>query len=228
MLKRCLMAVLCLSPFAVGAEEFAFFNLIKDGKVSAAAIKKHCDSPDGRVRALSTASLNLTLEKFHERVPFRDRQYTNVNFSPGEWSGEVYKAICPGLYSVNVDFIATDAEGGSASDVTVHIHIWRKDAKTDEGKLQARPGDLAGVAFKAGPAAKGTGHASATLALGTGDEISLHSLSGDAKPRRFERIELNIHRLQPMPDLARDFNAAEWEADRLESDKARFAPSPPG
>jgi hypothetical protein len=224
-LRRALVLVaLCLAPPASRAEEFAFFSLIKDGKVAKDEIARHCESTDGRVRALSTASLNLTLAKNHERVKYGDRQFTNVNFSPGEWTGEVYKAICPGLYSVSVDFIATDKDGATAADVTAHIHIWRRGVVDKEGKPQGRPGDLAGVAFKAGPAPRGTGHASALLALGTGDEISTHSLSSDGKPRHFERIELNVHRVQPMPDLARDYVAAEWEADRAESEKVRFAP----
>jgi hypothetical protein len=225
-MKRFLALALGLFPAAAGTEEFAFFNLIRDGKVSAAEVAKHCETPDGRVRALSTASLNLALDKFHERVPYKDRQYTNVNFSPGEWTGEVYKAICPGLYQVSVDFIATNAEGATDGDITVHIHLWRKAPLKEGQETQARPGELAGVAFKAGPAAKGTGHASATVVLATGDEISTHSLSAPNSTRRFERIALNIHRLQPMPELARDYVAAEWEADRADAEAVRFAAMP--
>lgn len=227
-MKRILAAALVAAPFTAGAEDFAFFNLIKDGKVSKEQIATHCETPDGKVRALSTASLNLTLEKFHERVPFKDRQYTNVNFSPGEWSGEVYKAICPGLYNVTLDFIAANADGATDGDVTAHIHLWRKAPLKEGQETQARPGELAGVAFKPGPSAKGTGHASAVVVLGTGDEISIHSLSPPNTKRHFERIELNVHRIQPMPEFARDFVAAEWDADKAEADKVRFAPMPKG
>lgn len=223
-------AVLALAaiPFTATAEDFAFFNLIKDGKVPAAAVAKHCETPDGRVRALSTASLNLTLDKFHERVPYKDRQYTNVNFSPGEWTGQVYKAICPGLYQVSVDFIATNADGATDGDVTVHIHLWRKAPLKEGQETQSRPGELAGVAFKAGPSAKGTGHASAVVVLGTGDEISTHSLTAPNTKRHFERIEINVHRIQAMPEHARDYVEAEWEADRLAAEKVRFAEMPAG
>ncbi|MBM3513577.1 MAG: hypothetical protein FJX59_07650 [Alphaproteobacteria bacterium] len=223
-----LLGALIAYPEAVWAEDFAFFKLIKNGKVAAATVAKHCETPDGRVRALSTASLNLTLEKFHERVPYKDRQYTNVNFSPGEWNGQVYKAICPGLYQISVDFIATDADGATDSDVTVHIHLWRKAPLKEGQETQARPGELAGVAFKAGPAAKGAGHASAIVVLGTGDEISTHSLTAPNTKRNFERIELNIHRIQAMAEHARDYVEAEWEADRLAAEKVRFAEMPAG
>jgi hypothetical protein len=197
---------------APGAEDFAFFNLIKDGKVA-----KHCASADGNVRAFSVASLNLTLTETHERVRYADRQFANVNASPGEWNGEVYKTLCPGLYTVSVDYITAAKAGATEGDVTVHIHVWRK------AQGGPRPGELAAVAEKTGPGARGTGHATATLVLGTGDEISTHSLSADGKPRHFERIQLNAFRVHNMPELAADFDLAAWEADRVESDKVRTA-----
>ncbi|MDX2144985.1 MAG: hypothetical protein SFV19_16640 [Rhodospirillaceae bacterium] len=200
------------------AEDFAFFNLIKDGKVSKDEVAKHCGAPDGMVRAFSVASLNLTLAEFHERVRYTDRQFTNANASPGEWDGEVYKTICPGLYTFSVDYITAAKDGATDGDVTVHIHVWHK------AKGGARPGELAAVAEKTGSSARGTGHATATLALGTGDEISTHSLSADGKPRHFERIQLNAVRVHHMPELAADFDLAAWEADRVESDKVRTAP----
>jgi hypothetical protein len=220
-------AALCLAPFTASSEDFAFFKLIKDGRVAKEDVASHCQTPPARVRALSTASLNLKLDLNHERVRYVDRQFTNLSFSPGQWTGEVYKAVCPGLYNVTVDFIATDKDGATAGDVTVHIHTWRKAALPDMpafDKPMVRPGELSAVAFKAGPAPKGTGHAQALVALGTGDEISTHSLSSDGKPRFFERVQLNIALVQHMPELARDVVNAEFEADRAESEKVRFAP----
>jgi hypothetical protein len=203
---------------AAGAEDFAFFNLIKDGKVSKDDVAKHCASPDGGVRAMAVASLNLTLAEPHERVRYKDRQFTNINANPGEWNGEVYKPLCPGLYTVSVDYITAAGDGATAGDVTVHLHAWRKV------KGGPRPGELVAVAEKTGANPRGTGHATVTLALGTGDEIATHSLSADGKPRRFERIQLNVHRVQHMPELAADFDTALWEADRVESDNVRSAP----
>jgi hypothetical protein len=205
-------------PKAAHAEDFAFFNLIKDGKVGKDDVAKHCASPDGGVRAMATASLDLTLTENHERVRYKDRQFTNVNANPGEWNGEVYKPLCPGLYAFTLDYITGPKDGATTGDVTVHIHVWRKS------KGGPRPGELAAVAEKTGAGARGTGHATVTLALGTGDEIATHSLSADGKPRHFERIQLNVHRVQHMPELAADFDTAAWEADRAESDKVRAAP----
>jgi hypothetical protein len=200
------------------AEEFAFFTLLKDGKASKETVAQHCESLDGGVRAFSVASLNLTLAQTHERVRYKDRQFTKVNANPGEWNGEVYKVLCPGLYNINLDYITGVAEGATAGDVTVHIHVWHK------ANGGARPGELAAVAEKTGSTARGTGHAAVTLALGTGDEIATHSLSADNKPRFFERIQLTAHRVTHMPELAADFDTKLWEADRVESDKVRAAP----
>ena len=163
--------VVSTAPGLAMAEEFAFFNILKDGKATKEQVARHCAAPDGVVRAFSVASLNLTLTEFHERVRYKDRQFTNINASPGEWNGEVYA-----------------------------------------------------VAEKTGPTARGTGHAAVILALGTGDEISTHSLSADNKPRHFERIQLTSHRVMHIPELATDFDLTLWEADRAESEKVRSAP----
>ncbi|MSO99254.1 MAG: hypothetical protein EXR11_13735 [Rhodospirillaceae bacterium] len=203
---------------AAMAEDFAFFNILKEGKATKAEVATHCGTPDALVRSFSSASLNLTLSENHERVRYKDRQFTNVNANPGEWNGEVYKVLCPGLYNINLDYITGAKDGATSGDVTVHIHVWRK------AKGGARPGELAAVAEKTGSTARGTGNAAVTLALSTGDEIATHSLSTDAKPRHFERIQLTTHRVMHMPELAADFDTALWEADRAESDKIRFAP----
>lgn len=210
--------VLSTAPGLAMAEEFAFFNILKDGKATKEQVARHCAAPDGVVRAFSVASLNLTLKEFHERVRYKDRQFTNINASPGEWNGEVYKVMCPGLYNINLDYITGQSEGATDGDVTVHIHVWRSATGG------ARPGDLAAVAEKTGPTARGTGHAAVILALGTGDEISTHSLSADNKPRHFERIQLTSHRVMHIPELATDFDLTLWEADRAESEKVRSAP----
>jgi len=218
MIARTTLALGLALPTAVNAEDFAFFNLLKDGKASKADVAAHCASPDGGVRAFSVASLGLTLSEPHERVRYKDRQFTNVNANPGEWNGEVYKPLCPGLYSFTLDYIAAAKDGATAGDVTVHIHVWRKAASG------ARPGELAAVAEKTGAPGRGTGHAAVTLALGTGDEISTHTLSADGKPRYFERIQLTGYRVQHMPELAADFDTAWWDADRAEGEKYRAAP----
>jgi hypothetical protein len=199
------------------AEDFAFFNLLKDGAATKEQVAQHCGSLDGGVRAFSVASLNLKLSGTHERVRYKDRQFTNVNANPGEWNGEVYKVLCPGLYNIAVDYISDAKDGATAGDITVHIHVWHK------AKGGQRPGELAAVAEKTGPNARGTGHASVTLALATGDEVATHSLSADAKPRFFERIQLTAHRVAHMPELAAAFDTKAWEAERAESDKYRAA-----
>lgn len=195
------------------ARDFAFFDILKDGKADKELIGKHCGEADGWVRAFSSASVNLTQKEAGKRVSYKSQQFTNVNANPGEWSSEVYKALCPGLYTFTLDYVTTPKDGGTSGDVAVQIHVWRKTGKTD------RPGEVVAVADKTGKG-RGTGHASVTLALGTGDEVSTYASSADGKPRHFERIQLNGYRVQHMPQLAIDFDSAWWEADRAIADKA--------
>ncbi|MGY8963287.1 MAG: hypothetical protein ACKVKT_06995, partial [Rhodospirillales bacterium] len=99
--------------------DFEFFSLIDDsGSVSADDIVKHCeDSP----RALSVETRDLVHTTPHQRVWFSGRQITNVNANPGEWTGAVYKPLCPGLYSFNVDYMTSAEEGATNGEVIVHL-----------------------------------------------------------------------------------------------------------
>ncbi|MBL8642455.1 MAG: hypothetical protein JNK21_00870 [Rhodospirillaceae bacterium] len=199
------------------ARDFAFFNILKDGKADKEAIGKHCGEADGWVRAFTAASLNLTQKEAGQRVVYKDKQFTNVNANPGEWSTAVYKALCPGLYTFTLDYTAAPKDGTTNSDVAVQMYVWRKTGSTP------RPGDLIAVADKAGKG-RGTGHASATITMNTGDELSTFGVSADGKSRFFERIQLNGYRVHHMPQLAADFDSVWWEADRAEADKMKTLP----
>jgi hypothetical protein len=209
----------CVAMLVAGgpavAKDFAFFEILKDGKATKAQIAEHCNGDDGRVRAFSAASLDLTLTATPaERVRYKDQQVTNVNANPGEWSGEVYKPLCPGLYTFTLSYTAAAKNGGTAGDIQVQVYLWRA------GGTLARPGELVAVADKTG-GPRGTGHAAITLAVGTGDEIATHARSADGKPRHFERIQITGYRVQHMPELAADFDTAAWEAARAETDQLR-------
>lgn len=194
------------------ARDFAFFDILKDGKAEKDLIGKHCGEADGFVRAFSGVSLNLAQKDQGQRVAYKDMQFTNINANPGEWSTQVYKSLCPGLYTFTLDYTAAPKDGATAGDVAVQVYVWRKAGKTP------RPGDVVAVADKAGKG-RGTGHAAATIAMNTGDELSTFAVSADGKPRFFERIQLNGYRVQHMPLLAADFDTVWWEADRAEADK---------
>ncbi|MBL8631279.1 MAG: hypothetical protein JNM81_16715 [Rhodospirillaceae bacterium] len=202
---------------AAAARDFAFFDILKDGKADKAAIGKHCGEADGWVRAFTAASVNLAQTTQGQRVAYKDKQYTNVNANPGEWSTQVYKALCPGLYSFTLDYTAAPKDKATSGDVAVQIYVWRKAGTTP------RPGELIAVADKTGKG-RGTGHASSTITMNTGDEVSTFATSADGKPRFFERIQLNGYRVHHMPQLAADFDNAWWETDRAEADKVLALP----
>jgi hypothetical protein len=202
------------------ARDFAFFNILKDGKADKEAIAKHCSESDGWVRAFSSASVNLLQTQANQRISFKGQQFTNSNASPGEWSMELYKTLCPGLYTFNVDFVTAQKDGSTNGDVTVQLYAWKKDAKGP------RPGTVVAEAVKVGKG-RGAGHATATLAMGTGDEITAFAVSADGKPVYFERVQLNAHRAHHMPQFAADFDSIWWEEDRAVADKITTLPAAP-
>ncbi len=209
-----LTLALCAIAASAAAKDFAFFEILKDGKASKAEIAQHCRTEDARVRIVSYASTAVTHSAARDRVRYKDAQgVASSNANPGEWSGEVYKALCPGLYSFSVDYTTGVAKGATAGDVSVKLMLWRKEAGGP------RPGTIVGAAEKTGTAARGTGHINVMLRLGSGDEVSTFSASADGKPRYFERIALTGYLASPIDKLATDFDNAIWEAERTEADK---------
>ena len=189
--------------------DFEFFSLIDDsGSVSADDIVKHCeDSP----RALSVETRDLVHTTPHQRVWFSGRQITNVNANPGEWTGAVYKPLCPGLYSLNVDYMTSAEEGATNGEVIVHLHVWHRGGLT-------RPGELTALAVKTPGPERGTGHASVVVEMATGDEFSLFTLSPGAEKRRFERLQLTVHKVELIAKIARPFNTKAWAQERIDAD----------
>jgi len=186
---------------------FAFFELIEEGKVSADKVSDHCkDLP----RSFSVETSNLVHTQPHQRINFSGRNISNVNANPGVWNGSLYKPICPGLYAFNVDFISSDKDGATDGDVIIHLHVWHKGGRE-------RPGDLAAMAIKPSGLGRGTGHATVAVKMASGDEFSLFTLSPGADRRHFERIQLTAFRVTHMSNLARDFDVNTWEEERSEA-----------
>ncbi|NKB45469.1 MAG: hypothetical protein GKS03_14450 [Alphaproteobacteria bacterium] len=195
-----------------GTEEepdFVFFSLIDDnGQVAADVVAEHCaDSP----RALSVETKNIVHTTPHQRVWFSGRQITNVNANPGEWNGALYKPLCPGLYSFNVDYMTNAEDGATDGEVVVHLHTWHRGGRD-------RPGELTALAVKAPGQDRGVGHASVIVEMATGDEFSLFTLSPGAEKRRFERLQLTAYRVDHIPKLARAFDRKVWDQERADSD----------
>jgi hypothetical protein len=192
------------SQMADDEPDFVFFNLIEDGKVSRDKVAAHCA---GSPRALSVEVRDVIHTNPHQRVAFTGRQITNVNASPGEWTGALYKPLCPGLYTFTVDFMSSAEDGATDGEVIVHLHTWHKGGRE-------RPGELAALAVKPAGQERGVGHASVVVEMASGDEFSLFTLSPGADKRRFERLQLNAFLLHDMPKLARDFDTKVWDEER--------------
>lgn len=187
--------------------DFAFFELIEEGKVPAETIAAYCEKLP---RSFSVETRDLVHTQPHQRVAFTGRQISNVNANPGVWNGALYKPLCPGLYAFNVDFTSSAEDGATDGDVIVHLHVWHRGGRE-------RPGELTAMAIKPAGLKRGVGHASTAVKIASGDEFSLFTLSPGAEKRRFERIQLTAYRVTHMPELARDFDIDVWEAERLEA-----------
>ncbi|MBT5242556.1 MAG: hypothetical protein HOH20_02150 [Rhodospirillaceae bacterium] len=189
--------------------DFVFFSLIdENGQVPADVVAEHCaNSP----RALSVETRDLVHTTPHQRVWFSGRQITNVNANPGEWTGALYKPLCPGLYSFSVDYMTSAEDGATDGEVVVHLHTWHRGGR-------GRPGELSALAVKAPGQERGVGHASVIVEMATGDEFSLFTLSPGAEKRRFERLQLTAFRVDHIADLAQPFDTKVWDQERADSD----------
>ena len=96
-------------------DDFAqFFSLIEDGKIPAEIISERC-----RQQGIGFTFLGRDI--IHERpqqrvfynvsqedssVDGRTLRAKHFNASFGEWTGAVFKPLCPGMYTIAVDFTA--------------------------------------------------------------------------------------------------------------------------
>jgi hypothetical protein len=170
-------------------EDFAqFFGLIVDGKIAREKMSTRCAKEivgftfegrdllheDGLVR------IDYNQTKQARSVDGRALRSKHFNTSLGEWSGAVYKPLCPGLYAIAVDFATGDAGRGAAEDVWVHLYLRRR--------AEARPGTRIVSGLKTGRGAAGSGHLTLSLPLRTGDEVSTWSEGADGKKRLLRQI----------------------------------------
>jgi hypothetical protein len=202
-------------------DDFAqFFELIEDGKISKEKIGERCRKqaigftflgedvvhPNGQQRIFYNVS------REDASVDGRTFRAKHFNASFGEWSGSVFKPLCPGMYSLSVDFVtaAADKEEGkqSAEEVSVHLYLRRPD--------EERPGTRIVTATKTGPGARGTGHASLALPLHSGDEISTWSEAvGPNKQRVFERVTFTAVKVMHLEDYVEEIDMDAWTQEMV-------------
>ena len=202
-------------------DDFAqFFELIVDGKISHEKMSKRCAA-----QSIGFTFAGETLE--HTGGPRRvvynvSRENTSVdgrtlrakhsNASFGEWTGAVFKPLCPGLYAITVDFSTADGDEVTTEEVLVHIYLKRTD--------DDRPGRRIATAIKSGIGTRGSGHATVSLPLRSGDEISTWSEAlGSNQTRILRQVTLTAYKIVHLEDLVMEIDMDAFTADIVQLKK---------
>ncbi len=181
-----------------------FYGRIDDGKITADQLNQMCENRplgftvEAKNVALETSGALLTYNVSNQMGSVDGRAFrsTYFNASLGEWTGAVFKPMCPGLYAFSLDFTA-QVSADSAEDVLMHLLLRRRD-----GDL---PGKTVATAIKTSPPSRSGGHTSVALILGTGDEVSTLVQSSDpATQAHLELARLSIYKINHLPELIRD------------------------
>jgi hypothetical protein len=206
------------SPLPIDTQEFTqedfehFFGLLEDGKISAEKMVEFCADEylgftfvgenlehkgDKQRIDYNKTALDMTIDG----RPFRS-QYRAPSF--GEWTREVFKPLCPGLYSFTVNYEVTLPKGVKPQDVSLQIFMQR------EG--DTRPGLMLVESHPAGSAEFAAGQASVVVPMETGDEISTWTAIADGKGERvLSSVSLSGHKVSHLPELVKAFDMDEWD-----------------
>ena len=194
-------------------DDFAqFFSLVVDGKISKEKMAERCADQqigftfagqdvrhdDGMQRVFYNVSRENT------SVDGRTLRAKHFNASFGEWTGSVFKALCPGLYSIAVDFSTSKLDGSDVADeVLLHVYLKRADME--------RPGRQVATAVKSGSGPRGSGHATLALPLRSGDEISTYSEAmGPDMARNLSSVTLTAYKVVHLEDFVSEVDMDAW------------------
>ena len=183
-----------------------FFGLIENGKITREKLNGMCEEralgftveakdvvPEG-----SNAILYYNVSKQYGSVDGRAFRSRFFNASLGEWTGAVFKPICPGLFVFSLDFTAQVLEE-SENDVFMRLMLRRRDG--------ARPGKIVATANTASVPGRGSGYTSVVLVLGTGDEVStFYELPDSGKTARLESVRLSVYKIDHLEELVQDLD----------------------
>ncbi len=171
-------------------DDFAqFFSLVKDGKIAAADISERCQKQGIGFTFVGT---DITHDRERQRIFYnvskedssadgRTLRAKHFNASFGEWTGSVFKPLCPGMYTIAVDY----ALKGKA-EVVVYL---RRDGEERPGRR------IIGST---------TGHLSLALPLKSQVELSTWTESG--RKRTLEQVTLTVVKVQHLEDYLTDVN----------------------
>lgn len=200
---------------AFSEDDFAqFFSLIVDGKISKEKMSARCRE---QAIGFTFAGKDILHESGPERIFYNvSRENASVdgrtlrskhsNASFGEWTGAVFKPLCPGLYSLIVDFSTKSAGDDEAEEVLVHLYLKRA---ADE-----RPGRQLVTAIKNEPGPRGSGHATVALPLHSGDEISTWSEARGANQKRLlEHVTFTAYKVVHLESYVEEIDMDAWTRD---------------
>jgi len=196
-------------------DDFAqFFNLIVDGKISREKMSERCKeqsigftfSGEDLVHEGGPKRVFYNVSRENTSVDGRTLRAKHFNASFGEWTGAVFKPLCPGLYALSVDFSTAAGDGVKAEDVYVHLYVKRAG--------EDRPGQKVVSAIKTGPGVRGSGHATLALPLHSGDEISTYSeVIGAEQTRILKHVTLTAHKAAHLEDYIQEIDMEAFSED---------------
>jgi hypothetical protein len=200
-------------------DDFAqFFGLIVDGKITKEKMNKRCEK---EIVGFTFTGKDLLHDGDLARVDYnetglkasvdgRTLRSRHFNATFGEWTGAVFKPLCPGMWVISVDFStapgSADVEEKMADDVRLHLYVRRGE--------EDRPGTSVMQARTAGEGLRGNGHMTIALPLHTGDEVSTYSEAiGTSRKRMLERVTFTAYKTGHLEKYVKDFDVDAWNAD---------------
>jgi hypothetical protein len=206
------------SPLPIDTQEFTqedfqhFFGLLEDGKITEEKMVEFCadeylgftfvgedlaHSGEAQRIDYNKTGLDMTIDG----RPFRS-QFRAPSF--GEWTREVFKPLCPGLYSFTVNYEVELAKDTKPQDFSLQIYLQR------EG--DTRPGLMLVESHPAGSAEFAAGQATVVVPMATGDEISTWTtIAGDKADRTISSVALSGYKVSHLPELVKAFDMDAWD-----------------
>ena len=197
-------------------EDFAkFFGLIEDGKITAEKMNARCAE---EILGFTFAARDLVHEGGPQRVYYnetgldgtvdgRSLRSRHFNLSLGEWTGAVFKPICPGMWAISVDFVV-----GAAATGPLALHLYVRRAG------EGRPGRSV---LSASAAAGESRQLTIALPLHTADEVTTWSEapgSGSGQPRLLDSVVFTGYKIGHLEKYIQEFDV---EAFNQELEAAR-------
>ena len=207
-------------------DDFAqFFSLIEGGKISQEKMSQRCTNQsigftfagkDIRHKG-KQQRIYYNLSRENASVDGRTLRAKHSNASFGEWTGAVFKPLCPGMWVISVDFAAL--EGAPAAVDSSQSEGWAEGVRVLLYVRRAgeqRPGTS--VAHSADIKGDGNGHLTIALPLHTGDEVSTYSqavsgASDDGMKRLLERVTFTAYKIGHLEKYVEEFDVDAWNAD---------------